>query len=157
MMPYFVSRQCYQPNGEFRVEIAGGGRDYANPGMLVPKYERWGEGQEFVDPIDAVEAAVAVLAAWRKDSITGKRKLMLAQGHTMGMTMPFEACTIKQARKWAAEVRKCLERCVYCDNVLGAKTWSHELEDGKFCSERCAEDDREWHMKQDGADLEDKP
>lgn len=153
-MPYFVSRQRYWPDAELRVEIAGGGRDYANPGMLGVKYARLGEGDEYLDPVKAVEAAIAICKQWRKDDRKSARTIMVAHGHTGGMTMPFDGCTFIEARDWALEVRKHLARCPHCDSVMGAERFRHNLSDEPFCSETCSDSDYEFQMKEDGADLE---
>jgi hypothetical protein len=51
---YFVSRQRNWPDGDCLVEIAAGGRDYANPGMLAPKFpgEGWDRQQLTEAPHD---------------------------------------------------------------------------------------------------------
>ena len=103
MSKFFVSRQSYWPEGQLTVEIAGGGLDYANPDMLVEKYKHLGEGQEFDDPVEAAEAAIAVAQAWRKDA-PGK-KICVAYGYTGGFTMPFEPSTQKDVMAWARETK----------------------------------------------------
>ena len=153
-MPYYVSRQRYWPDGVLRVEIAGGGMDYANPDQITVKYSSLGEGCEYSDPVDAVEAAIAVCKAWRKDTKKGARTIQICHGHTLGYTMYFDPCTFKEGRSWAIEERKRLPKCPYCGCVVGEKKWRHSLNDEPFCSEDCADSDFEFQMKEDGADLE---
>lgn len=137
---YFVSRQIYwgvEPEDSHVVEIAHGGRDYANPDMLVPKYAD--EGSEFENPVEAVEAALAIAEQWKYDAPT--IKINIAHGFTGGGTLPFEPESEKELRTWAAEAWETLPKCHYCGKVLG-KTKYHITEDpdlGEFCSEYCAE------------------
>jgi hypothetical protein len=95
-MPYTVTRQVQWPDGNAVVEISSGGLDYANPDALSAKYP--GEFETYDDPVDAVEAAIEICRAWRKD---GKKSAMVGYGATGGMTMPFDPCTFKEAREWA--------------------------------------------------------
>ena len=140
-MGFFVSRQSSWPSGDLYVEVAGGGRDYANPGMLVERYRPLGEGREYDDPREAVEAAIAICRAWRKD--TRKRTIDVRVGHTGGFTMEFERGTFQEARACAKEVADALPRCAHCGEILGRESFRHDLaaEDDRFCSENCAEVD----------------
>lgn len=145
-MLYFVSRQKYWPEGNSIVEIACGGLDYAGADMLVPKYRHLGEGKEFNDPREAVEAGIQILRTWKAD---GEKRARLAYGSTGGMTMPFEPCTIKEAETWAEKAWEKLPKCDGCSSVLPKETYTHELamNDEKFCSERCAEKDYIHHCE----------
>jgi len=134
-MPYFVSRQCYWPDGRNVVEVASGGLDYANPDMLVAKYPRLGEGETYKDPREAVQVAIAVARAWRLDS--GK-KIAIGTGCTMGFTMPFEASSQKEALAWADRAYEKLPKCDGCEGVMGKESWSADDWSGEeFCSDRC--------------------
>lgn len=140
---WFVSRQCYwgveDPNV---VEIAGGGLDYANADMLVTKYE--GEGEEYTDPREAVEVALAIAETWRKDEPF--MTIGVAHGHTGGFTMPFELSEEKELKTWAEKIYAALPKCDHCGELLGDVTYSDEFGDFQFCREYCAErhtDDRE--------------
>jgi hypothetical protein len=144
---FFVSRQQYWgvPAKEGTVvEIASGGSDYANPNMLVEKWRHLGEGKEFKDPREAVEAAINVAKAWRA---SGKKNVRIAYGSTGGFTMPFEPSTIKQAHAWAEKTYEKMPKCDQCGGVLPSnkrsryKSWETGAE---FCSERCAERAAEW-------------
>lgn len=94
---FFVSRQRYYYSGESVVEVVSGGRDYANADMLVPKYD--GEGQEYTDPLEAVEKALEILAAWRLDR--PEIEIGIAVGTSAGMGMELEPDTMEYARAWA--------------------------------------------------------
>lgn len=97
-MKWFVSRQCYWGVEEpYVVEIATGGLDYANPDMLVAKYK--GEGEEYDDPEEAVEAALEIAQAWKEDQ--PQLNIQVAAGCTMGFTMPFEPSGEEALREWA--------------------------------------------------------
>lgn len=141
MSKWFVSRQKYwgvPPEDGTVVEIAAGGRDYANPDMMAEGWIRLGEGQEYTDPREAVEAAIRVCNAWRQ---SGEKKAKIAMGSTCGNTIPFEPTTYKAARVKAQELYDKLPRCTQCGDILGDETYTHELvcDDEKFCSDRCAE------------------
>jgi len=63
-MKYYVSRQNYYYSQLLIVEIAAGGLDYSGADMLVAEYKNLGEGEEYIDPRKAVEAAIAIARAW---------------------------------------------------------------------------------------------
>ena len=139
-MKWFVSRQSYWGVDEDEanvVEIAAGGCDYANADMLVEKYE--GEGQEYYDPREAVEKAIKIAKAWKKDQ--PKLKIGIAHGFTGGYTMPFEASEIKDLRKWAKEAFEKLAKCDRCGELIEGDGYVLYGEpDLKFCREYCAEE-----------------
>jgi hypothetical protein len=139
-MKIFVSRQVYwgvDADNSHTVEIAMGGRDYANPDMLVPKYA--GEGVEYTNPVKAVEAAIEIAKAW-KNSAPGKT-INIAYGNTLGFTMPFEPCEEKEIREWAQKVYNDLPKCSQCGELIEEKNHFTLLDypDEKFCREYCAE------------------
>lgn len=139
-MAYFVSRQCYwgvDPEDQDTVEIASGGRDYANPDMLVAKYE--GEGNEYTDPVKAVEAAFIIAEAWQKDK--PDLKINIAHGFTGGNTMPFEGSNKEELIEWAKKAHEKLPKCDQCGEVLEKKSTYvlTDYPDEKFCGEYCAE------------------
>jgi len=142
---WFVSRQCYwgvDPDEAHVVEIAAGGLDYANPDMLVEKYA--GEGQEYEDPREAVEAAIEIAKLWKSDN--PKLNIGIAHGFTGGCTMPFEASEIKDLRKWAQEAYNNLPKCDRCGEILKKNSTYFLVDDpdaGSFCSESCAEGSQE--------------
>jgi len=133
---YFVSRQCYWPDGQNMVEIAGGGLDYANPDMLVARYP--GEGKEYEDPCEAVEAALTIAKQWKADC--PDKEIEVAYGNTMGFTMPFEGSDEKELREWAEKRYEELPKCDRCGEVLKKEWYINDDWSGeKFCSEYCAE------------------
>ena len=138
-MPYFVSRQRYWSEGTPVVEVAAGGLDYANPDMLGFKYRAEGEGEEYTDPREAVEAAIAVCRAWRADGT----RCHVATGATGGFTMPFEPTTFRDARAWAERAWERLPKCDGCGKPLPSEREQYRRLDDwtgeRFCSERCCE------------------
>lgn len=140
-MKFFVSRQQYWGVEEEEgtvVEVAYGGLDYANPDMLGTKWRELGEGKEFTDPREAVEAAIRVCDAWRK---AGCPHAKVAMGSTGGCTIPFEPKEYDACRARAAELFEKLPKCAECGELLGTETFTHDLvmDDEKFCREYCAE------------------
>jgi hypothetical protein len=141
-MKFFVSRQIYwgvEPEDSHTVEIAQGGRDYANPDMLVPKYA--GEGEEYTDPIKAVEAALEIAEQWRK--ACPDKTINIAHGCTGGNTLPFEGDEVARLKAWAQKLHESLPRCAKCGEILDEKETYTLLDDpfeDKFCSEHCAEE-----------------
>ena len=134
-MRYFVSRQCYWPEGINVVEVAIGGLDYANPDMLSPRFKTLGEGCEYLDPREAVEAAKRVLEAWR----TTVPAAEIAVGATGGFTAPFEPVTAEHAEAWAEKAYGKLPKCSECGGLLEKTTYHHDYSDEPFCSGRCAD------------------
>jgi hypothetical protein len=133
---YFVSRQKYWPEGTPVVEVCSGGRDFANPDMLVPKYP--GEGREYLDPREAVEEAIKIRDMWAKDHPS--EPINLGVGNTGGFTMPFEAVTFgEKARDWAREQYEKLPKCDRCGEIIIPKEKCTNEFGVDFCSERCAE------------------
>lgn len=134
---YTVTRQRQWPSGDNLVEISAGGPDYTNPDALVSKFARLGEGDSFTSPMKAVEAAIQVCEAWRRD---GCPEALVGYGATDGATMPFDACTYEEARAWAAKREASLPRCDCCGELLGRERYTvPELDDQHFCREFCAE------------------
>ena len=143
---YTVTRQIQWPEGAKVVEVSSGGIDYCNPDALCAKYP--GEFEEFSDPIEAVEVAISICRQWRKD---GAKQAKVGIGATGGYTMPFDTCSFKDAREWAKETAKHLERCPSCGAIVeDLEEWYQAgwittqefipFEDGfRYCSERCAD------------------
>jgi hypothetical protein len=134
-----VTRQHQWPDGNFVVEVSAGGIDYCNPDALGKKYP--GEFEEYVSKVAAVEAAITIAKAWRRDC--PKREIEIATGGTGGMTMPFSGEELSEEvfaalRKKAAEADEKLPKCDHCGEILSEK-W-HNNFDGDFvyCSENCA-------------------
>lgn len=134
---YTVTRQSQWPSGDKVVEVSAGGFDYSNPDALVTKFARLGEGETFISPVKAVEAAIEVCEAWRTN---GCPEAQIGYGATGGMTMPFDACTYEEARAWAAEREASLPKCDRCGELLGKERYTVPgLDDQAFCREYCAE------------------
>lgn len=138
-MIFFVSRQCYWPEGKLVVEIACGGLDYANPDMMVPKFRAQGEGEEYQDPREAVEAALQIRRAWAKAEGKNIRSFPIAYGSTGGVSLPFDPCTQKEAEAWAERLYQKLPKCDECGGLLGKETWTDDFGELTFCREYCAE------------------
>lgn len=140
---YFVSRQAYWPDGNSVVEVCTGGKDYCNPDMLIHRFPELGEGQEFADPMEAVEAAIKICDAWNK--LMGlEEEARVEVGNTSGYTMPFEEYpTDEQLRDWAKKELESLPKCYLCNDIIDEKYKYHLSDDAAgeydFCSERCAE------------------
>jgi hypothetical protein len=134
---YFVSRQIYWPEGEHIVEVAVGGLDYANPDMLVHKYE--GEAVEYADARAAAESAISIRDAWRKDE--PNTEIDVAHGCTGGMTMPFEACTAEELTAWAEKRWENTPKCDHCGAVLPEAYFTDAFGEARFCREYCAEEE----------------
>jgi len=135
MSKWFVSRQCYWGvEDPYVVEIAAGGLDYANPDMLCEKYP--GEGVEYTDPREAVETALSIAEAWKKDdpNIT----IGVAAGFTGGNTLPFEPESAKELRAWAERIFKKLPRCTQCGELLSEERYLDGCDEPTLCSSRCA-------------------
>jgi hypothetical protein len=149
MSKFYVSRQCYYYNGESTVEVTRGGSDYAGADMLVPKYN--GEGKEYNDPREAVEAAISICQQWRKD---GEPKASVATGSTGGMGFELEKTTFALARKWAKEAYAALPKCDHCGEPLESDDKYYYLpdfaDDFKYCSENCANRAEEFFYKEMG-------
>lgn len=150
---WFVSRQIYwgvDPEDQHTVEIAAGGLDYANPDMLVPKYD--GEGEEYSDPREAVEAALKIAESWKTDC--PELTINVAHGATGGFTMPFEASDVKELKEWAEKSYESLPKCGQCGEVL-KEIWHlcGDPDAGDYCSQYCAEK-AEAEMYEAQAELE---
>jgi hypothetical protein len=138
---FFVSRQRYwgvEDDSAHVVEVAMGGLDYANPDMLSVAFKKLGEGKEYNDPKEAVEAAIAVCDAWRA---SGEPHAAVALGATGGNTLPFEPQDYDTIRHKAQQLYDKLPKCTQCNEVLGKNTFTHDfaVDEEEYCSERCAE------------------
>lgn len=133
---WFISRQCYWGGEEpYVVEIARGGRDYANPDMYVAKYP--GEGEEYGDPREAAKVALDVAKRWKLDE-PGKR-IGVAYGYTGGYTMPFTPSSEDEIMAWAQSTYEKLPKCDMCGVLLPeeSKQWTDNHGECRFCSDYC--------------------
>lgn len=128
-----VTRQLQWPDGKYIVEVSSGGLDYCNPDALGKKYA--GEFQEFTDPREAAETAIAICKAWRRD---GDKKARVGHGATGGSTFPFDGCTFNELLSWAKETYDNLEKCAQCGDILVEK-WGPHYGEEDCCSEYCSE------------------
>lgn len=151
---WFVSRQSYwgidAPECNV-VEIAYGGIDYANADMLCEKYE--GEGEEYTDPVEALDAAIRIRDAWTADRPDDAPHI--EHGFTGGNTIPFtDEPTDEELRQWAEETKAKLPRCERCGGIISGDPWkiNDDPWDEQFCSESCADD--AW-SEQNAADEDD--
>ena len=150
---YTVTRQMQWLEGDPVVEVSEGGIDYTNPDALAAHYP--GEFEEFQNPIEAVNTAIEICRAWRRDGKNDRDEGQFARvgiGATGGYTMPFEGCSFTEAKQWAKETWEKLEKCPTCGEVVeDLQEWWQAGEyigndfipfdhlDEKYCSEYCAE------------------
>jgi len=136
MNKWYVSRQCYWPDGDNVVEIAYGGLDYANADMLADQEGKYrGHEGEYTDPREALEAAFAIRELWEDE------ECRIETGATGGYTMPFSSFPDDdELRKWAEKAWENVPKCDRCGEAIQGDPWVHyEYDDWKFCSEVCAE------------------
>lgn len=144
---YTVTRQLQWPDGNPMVEISEGGFDYVNPDMLTSRYP--GEGMTYDNPLEAAAAAIDILNQWRRDNPDDH--IGIGYGATLGFTAPFEESDISEIREWAQKEYDRLQKCNWCGDIITDEVYLLDG-DGRFCSERCAEnayhdlfgDDEEW-------------
>jgi len=135
-MVFFVSRQHYFNQNLNAVEIAFPSIDYSSPDMLVANYA--GEGEEYKDPRDAVEAALRIRDEWKKDS---GEEIIVTAGSFNGMEGEEE--TDEDLRAWAEKQYASMPKCAVCGEIIDPdehyinpdSEWNEE----KFCSEQHAE------------------
>lgn len=141
MTKYFVCRQNYwgvDDEDSHIVEIAIGGRDYANADMLSPIWVSLGEGKEFNDPREAVRAAIDICEEWKKH---GRPQAKVGMGATMGFTAPFDGEEYYDLQQRAERLYEKLPKCAQCGDLLSEKNYTHPdlMDDEHFCSEVCVE------------------
>lgn len=155
-MKFFVSRQCEYPDGDNVVEIATGGLDYANPGMLGPRWASLGEGQEFTDPREAVEAAINVRDQWQKllQHNGELPDIDISFGSTGGFTLPLPRMSDDELKEKADKLYEKLPKCDECGELLGKETYTHDyaMNDEKFCRTYCAEKNYNSHISSETED-----
>lgn len=132
-----VTRQHQWPDGGYVVEISSGNFNYCNPGVL-------GKYAEYANPVEAVEAAIEIAKAWKKDT---KKNIMIGRGATGGYTNPFDGQPLTKKvfaefRAWAEKRLEALPKCEKCEEpILGTPITLYDFDDYQFCREYCAE---EW-------------
>lgn len=137
-MTYFVSRQSYYYSGERVVEIAEGGLGSAGCDMYVNAYP--GEGEEYHDPREAVEAAILIWKQWVDDS-----NVPLPSGIAIGFGCIAElepSLDLIELREYAEAEYDELEKCARCNGLIMDEPYIiHEFgDDDKYCTEYCAEE-----------------
>lgn len=153
---WFVSRQHYwgmEPDEARCVEIAAGGRDYANADMLCPVYP--GEAQEYQNPDEAVSAALGIAELWRKDC---PEPIRIDHGATGGMSIPFDGDkTEEELREWARNIIAQMPHCDGCGEIMfGSDRYTHDYADDLlFCSNYCAEKNYFEFCQDDDAENDD--
>jgi hypothetical protein len=146
---FTVTRQHRWSDGLKIVEVSQGGIDYANPDALVKKWQ--GEFEEYTGMTAAVEAAIGIAKAWQE---TTTDQIFIGVGATHGMTMEFDAMslndkTFDQLLTEAEKFDENLPRCGHCGDALKGQNYRHDLNEYKFCSEYCAEQDYEQMFEPD--------
>ena len=156
MSQFTVTRQCQWPTGKRIVEISEGGLDYTNPDALAQRYP--GEFETFTGMVEALETAIAIAEAWKKESA---QKIYIGIGNTHGFTMPFEgvsACktNYRKLRTQAKKYDEALPHCPQCGDIMPSKEncYTHKFCDEEFCSENCANLDWEAAFAAIGEDDE---
>lgn len=139
-MKFYVSRQLQWPEGEKVVEIVQGGRDYANPGHLTIMFPRLGEGEEFTDPREACEAAIAIRDMWKG---LDSDPIHISFGCTLGFTAPLDRYEDQVLREKAEALYQTLPKCGQCGDIVGKDKYHHQFSSEDFCSSQCAEKDYE--------------
>ena len=144
---YYVSRQCYwgvEPEDASVVEIAFGGRDYAKPDMLVPRWSDLGEGQEFEDPREVAKSAIAIWQKWVQEEPMAK----IGYGYTFS---PFEPSDIAEVLRWSEVEYSKLDKCTRCYSILPDNPYAYHYggvtSEYEYCSENCAERGYEEEVK----------
>lgn len=137
---FFVSRQHEWGTWEHVVEVVYPTYEHASSDMLTVRFGRLGEGVEFADPRDAVEAAIAIRKAWHKTN--PHFAIELRFGVTLGGMFATENTSAKDARERAEKCWEALPKCSRCDDLL-PKEWVYVpdfCDDQKFCSQFCCDE-----------------
>jgi hypothetical protein len=135
---YFVSRQCYWPDGQNAVEVVTVGIDNAGPDMLTAKY--LGEGGLYANPREAIEVAMIIADQWQWDM--GKDFLIeIVAGNTWGgsICLAGQDMSVTELKAWAEREYKSLPTCEWCEEIIVNERWSNDY-GYSCCSEYCAEE-----------------
>jgi len=132
---FYVSRQVVWPDGNRVVEVVSPGMDHAGPDMLVDHFKSLGEGKEFADPREALEAALAVRDAWQAKSTAEDEDTV--QVNFMG----HDEETDEELHAIAETMFEKMPKCDNCGDPLGRERDQYKnRETGeKYCSENCAQ------------------
>lgn len=167
-MPYTLTRQCYFASDQpYVVEISHGDLDSTGSDAYAKHYK--GEFETLQDPREAVDVALAIATAWKKDK--PELDIHIAHGFTAGSTLQLEPESedweenVAALKKWAAEAWEKLPKCS-CGEPLPEERKQYTLcepyddMDEAYCSERCAEKAYEFYCQEDAklqADLDNNP
>lgn len=142
-MPYFVSRQFYYYQQINVVEIACPSIDSSGPDMLIEKYK--GEGEEYKNPIEALDVALNIASAWQADNpdediFITFGCMELIEGNPIDFKNHED---IEELKKEVQKHYENLPKCSYCGELIDEKEYyvnpDSEYTDDKFCSEFHAE------------------
>lgn len=92
-MLYYVYRERHWPSGDQIVEVVCDDED-VSPDKLVSKWKNLGEGRRFIDPREAVSAAIKIAEAWR---LVSDEPVHIGVGS-------FTSATVADAEAWAEKV-----------------------------------------------------
>jgi hypothetical protein len=134
---YYVSRQCYWPDGQNAVEVVTVGIDNAGPDMLTAKY--LGEGGEYADPREAIEVAISIADNWQADK--PDLDIEIVAGNTWGgsICLAGQDMSGDELIAWAKREYASLTTCEWCEEIIVNETWSNDF-GYSCCSEYCAEE-----------------
>jgi len=142
-MPYFVSRQFYYYQQINVVEIAYPSIDSSGPDMLIEKYK--GEGEEYKNPIEALDVALNIASAWQED-IPDEDIFITFGCMEFGEGEPINPKDLEDIEELKQNIQKhyeSLPKCDYCNELIDEKEYfvnpDSEYTEDKFCSEFHAE------------------
>lgn len=142
-MPYFVSRQLYYYQNINVVEIAYPSIDSSGPDMLIEKYK--GEGEEYKNPIEALDVALNIASAWQED-IPDEDIFITFGCMEFCEGEPIDINNHEDIEELKQNIQKhyeSLPKCAYCNELIDEKEYFVNLDstytEDKFCSEFHAE------------------
>jgi len=140
---YFVSRQFYYYQQINVVEIAYPSIDSSGPDMLIEKYA--GEGEEYKNPIEALEIALNIASNWQVD-IPDEDIFITFGCMEFGEGEPINPKDLEALEELKQNIQKhyeSLPKCSYCGELIDEKEYyineDSQWTDDKFCSEFHAE------------------
>lgn len=135
MGKYFVNCQHQYYSGNYLVEIAYPGIDYAGSDMLATRYADEGS---YDDPREALEAAIKVRDCLQADH--PDEEIGIAFGHFD--MVEGEPKGLEELRAEIEKHYESLPKCDRCGKLIGDETYTiySDPSFGKFCSEYCAEE-----------------
>lgn len=152
MAEYYVSRQLRWGEGP-AVEISVGGLEHSGPDMLCPRWPGLGEGVAYLDPREAVAAAIRVRDAWTADGDPPEEEIPIACGHSLGGLLHLDDSRDDAALvAWAEKTYEAAPKCDMCGDILPATPWRviDAFDDALYCSEPCADKSTEQRQEEEG-------